>query len=73
MFFKDGHRLPESPRWKVIYQEDHCTLLIYEVRPEDVGIYECVVINKTGKATCSARLSVEGELLTADIYIILNF
>jgi len=52
--------LPESPRWKFIIEEDHCTLLIYEIRPEDQGVYECVVVNKLGKAACSARLQVEG-------------
>ena len=66
MFFlsilQNGHRLPESPHWKIIFQEDHCTLLIYEVRPEDVGTYECVVVNKLGKATCSAKLNVEGDV-----------
>ncbi len=28
---KDGQRLPESPRWKFITEDDHYTLLIYEV------------------------------------------
>ena len=28
---KDGKRLPESPKWKFITEDDHYTLLIYEV------------------------------------------
>ena len=28
---KDDQRLPESPRWKFIIEDDHFTLLIYEV------------------------------------------
>ena len=55
--------MSESPRWKFIIEEEHYTLLIYEVRHEDQGLYECNVINKMGKATCSARLIAEGELL----------
>jgi hypothetical protein len=57
---KDGRRVGESPRWKLIVEDDHYTMLIYEVHPEDAGLYECVVINKIGKATCSARLNVAG-------------
>jgi len=58
---KDGRRIGESPRWKLIVEDDHYTMLIYEVHPEDAGLYECVVVNKIGKATCSARLNVSGK------------
>ncbi len=34
----------------------------HQVRPEDVGTYECVVVNKGGKATCSARLTVDKQV-----------
>ena len=57
---KDGKRIAESPRCKLISEEDHYTLLIYEVRPEDAGKYDCTVSNKHGKAACSARLNVVG-------------
>ncbi len=43
---KDGRRIPQSPRWKFIVEGDHFTLLIFEVRPEDQGVYEVVVVNK---------------------------
>ncbi len=33
-----------------------------QVRAEDVGTYECVVVNKSGKATCSARLTVDKQV-----------
>lgn len=55
---KNGVRMKDSARWKFISEEDHYTLLIYEVRESDQGKYECVVTNKLGKATCSARLEV---------------
>jgi len=57
---QDGKRIAESPRWKLISEEDRYTLLIYEVRPEDAGKYDCTVSNKHGKAACSARLNVVG-------------
>ena len=59
---KDGRRIGENPRWKLIVEENHCTMLIFEVLTEDSGLYECVVVNKMGKATCSARLNVSGML-----------
>ena len=51
----------ESKRWKFIVEEDHYTLLVYEVRVEDSGVYECIVLNKLGKATCTAKLNVQGQ------------
>ena len=60
---KDGRRLPESPRWKFIVEGEQFTLLIYEVRSEDQGMYECVVVNKLGKATCSAKLGVDAGIV----------
>ena len=59
---KDGKRMTDGPRWKLIAEEDHYTLLIYEVRPEDAGKYDCTVSNKHGKAACSAMLTVVGML-----------
>ena len=63
---KDGKPLKENPRWKFIEEEDNYTLLIFEVRPDDVGRYDCVAINNVGKATCTAKLNVEGEEIIID-------
>jgi len=57
---QDGRRIAESPRWKLIAEEDHYTLLVYEVRPEDAGKYDCTVTNRLGRASCTARLNVVG-------------
>lgn len=64
---QNGKRMPESSRWKFIVEEDHYTLLIYETSVEDEGLYECVAVNKMGKATCCARLVVQGAL---ELYLI---
>ena len=59
---KDGKPMDEeNPRMKFISEESNYTLLIYEVRPEDAGTYACVAINNAGKATCTAKLNVEGK------------
>lgn len=60
---KDGRRLEDSVRWKFIAEDDHFTLLIYEVRKEDQGRYEIIVTNKMGRATCTANLTVEGDVM----------
>lgn len=62
-FIQEGHPLPESPRWKFIKEDNNYTLVIYEVQPLDAGVYACVAINTVGKATCTARLTVESEFL----------
>lgn len=54
--------MPESPRWKFIHEDNHYTLLIFEVQPEDAGTYACVSINASGKSTCTAKLIVDGNL-----------
>jgi len=58
---QDGKPMEDSPRMKMIHEDENFTLLIYEVRPEDAGNYACVAINNVGKATCTARLNVESE------------
>lgn len=63
MRFQDGNLLEESPRWKFIEEEDNYTLLIYEVQPEDAGLYDCVALNNVGKATCTAKLNIESKLI----------
>ena len=57
---QDGKRIAESPRWKMIAEDDHYTLLIYEVQPDDAGKYDCTLSNKHGKNSSSARLNVLG-------------
>jgi len=59
--------MEDSPRMKMIHEDENFTLLIYEVRPEDAGNYACVAINNVGKATCTARLNVESEYLKTHI------
>ena len=38
------------------------TVVFLQVKEQDRGTYDCVVVNKMGKATCSAKLSVQGQV-----------
>ena len=66
--FQDGKPLEESPRRKLISEDDNFTLLVYEVKPEDAGNYACVAVNTVGKATCTATLNVEGIRIRRCLY-----
>ena len=62
---KDGRRLGESRRWKFIAEQEHYTLLIYEVTSSDAGTFECVITNRLGRTTCSATLTTSGAVAPA--------
>jgi len=42
-------------------EEDTLALVFQHINPEDAGLYTCVASTSTGKISCSAELSVEGE------------
>ena len=69
---QDGKLMEESPRMKFISEEDNYTLLVYEVKPDDAGNYACVAINTIGKATCTAKLDVEGMVFVQSIPFIMG-
>ena len=62
-YSQDGRRIMDSNRCKLITEDDHYTLLIYEVHPEDAGSYECAVFNKHGRTISTARLTVTGQAI----------
>ena len=63
---QNGVRMTEDARWKFIIEGDHFTLLIYESIEEMNGFYECVAVNKMGKATCRSQLDVQGGSLWSE-------
>ena len=60
-WYHNGKKIVDNPDFRTSYNRDsgECELLILEVFPQDTGTYECIAINKYGRATTKAHLVVE--------------
>lgn len=58
---KNGTRVQEDNKHRLVEHEDQYTLVVLEVITADSGAYECVAINSVGEARCTAQISVEIE------------
>lgn len=63
-WFKDGHEFEASDRFQCSFddQEDSLALLFQHVTPEDAGLYTCVASTHSTRISCSAELSVQGDV-----------
>jgi len=63
-WFKDGTDFDASERFLCQFNEseDTIALLFNHVTPEDAGLYTCVASTQGGKISCSAELTVQGEV-----------
>ncbi|RWS07258.1 muscle M-line assembly protein unc-89-like protein, partial [Dinothrombium tinctorium] len=63
-WFKDGKEFEASERFQCVFDndEDTITLVFQHVTPEDAGLYTCVAKTTSGKMSCSAELTVQGEV-----------
>ncbi|XP_073994362.1 obscurin isoform X3 [Rhodnius prolixus] len=63
-WIKDGQPFDPEERFKVLFQdeEDSLALVFTHVKPEDAGLYTCVASTNTGKISCSAELTVQGNV-----------
>lgn len=59
-WMKDGRKIMQDTRCKMLVEESTYTLLILETVAEDSGAYECVALNKAGEARCSAEVKITG-------------
>lgn len=61
---KDGETFDPEERFKVLMgdDEDSLALVFQHVRPEDAGLYTCVAATQTGNISCSAELTVQGQV-----------
>lgn len=63
-WFKDGSEFDANERFLCQFNEEEDTigLVFQHVSPEDAGLYTCVAKTQGGKISCSAELTVEGEV-----------
>ncbi|XP_054277504.1 obscurin-like isoform X6 [Macrosteles quadrilineatus] len=63
-WLRDGKPFDPEDRFKVLFkdEEDSLALVFQHVKPEDAGLYTCVASTSTGKISCSAELTVQGEV-----------
>lgn len=72
VWYHNDKRLATTERIKFEQSGSTLSLLIYDIQPEDQGIYTCVVKNKDGKTqTTSAQLNIEGGYFPCN-HLILN-
>ena len=60
-WLKDGSKINQDGKCKILADDDSHTLMILEAKIEDSGSYECVVINKAGEGRCQADVVVGGS------------
>ncbi|KAK0094450.1 hypothetical protein PV326_010858, partial [Microctonus aethiopoides] len=63
-WLRDGKPFDPEERFKVLFQdnEDTLALVFQHVKPEDAGLYTCVAQTNTGNISCSAELTVQGNV-----------
>jgi len=63
-WYHDGKVVYDNPDFRTSYNKEtgEVVLFIVEVFPQDTGVYECVAVNRYGRASTQAQLAVEGSL-----------
>ena len=61
-WYRDEAQLTPVEKIEIIYENNVCTLVISDVKPEDSGDYICEAENLVGKTTCKTTLTVNREL-----------
>lgn len=64
-WYHDGKVVYDNPDFRTSCNKEtgEVMLFIVEVFPQDTGVYECVAINRYGRATTQAQLTVGGLLI----------
>ena len=63
-WFKDGVEFDAADRFQCQFddEEDSLALVFQRVTPEDAGLYTCTATTSNGKISCSAELTVQGDM-----------
>ena len=64
---KNGERITQNTKYKMIEDEEQYILLVLEADINDQGSYECVAINNVGEARCTCQVRVEAQTITKQL------
>ncbi|XP_045909554.1 striated muscle preferentially expressed protein kinase [Micropterus dolomieu] len=58
LWFKNDVLLSESGHYTFVYDDNECSLVVLNARPEDSGVYTCTARNLAGSVSCKAELTI---------------
>uniref|UniRef100_A0A8C3A7I6 Ig-like domain-containing protein n=1 Tax=Cyclopterus lumpus TaxID=8103 RepID=A0A8C3A7I6_CYCLU len=58
LWFKNDVLLSESSHYTFVYDDNECSLVVLNARPEDSGVYTCTARNLAGSVSCKAELTI---------------
>uniref|UniRef100_A0A3Q3EP86 Ig-like domain-containing protein n=1 Tax=Labrus bergylta TaxID=56723 RepID=A0A3Q3EP86_9LABR len=62
LWFKNDTLLSEGCHFTFVYDDNECSLVVLNARPEDSGVYTCTARNLAGSVSCKAELTIhEGK------------
>uniref|UniRef100_A0A3B4Z9L6 Striated muscle preferentially expressed protein kinase-like n=1 Tax=Stegastes partitus TaxID=144197 RepID=A0A3B4Z9L6_9TELE len=61
LWFKNDILLSESSHYTFVYDDNECSLVVLNARPEDSGVYTCTARNLAGSVSCKAELTIHEE------------
>ncbi|XP_037344276.2 striated muscle-specific serine/threonine-protein kinase isoform X2 [Pungitius pungitius] len=66
LWFKNDTLLSESSHYTFVYDDNECSLVVLNARPEDSGVYTCTARNLAGSVSCKAELTIHKAKLKED-------
>ncbi|XP_030643504.1 striated muscle preferentially expressed protein kinase [Chanos chanos] len=57
-WYKDDVLLSESSHFTFVYDDNECSLVVLNTKPDDSGVYTCTAKNLAGEVSCKAELTV---------------
>ncbi|XP_041662707.1 striated muscle preferentially expressed protein kinase [Cheilinus undulatus] len=66
LWFKNDILLSESSHYTFVYDDNECSLVVLNARPEDSGVYTCTARNLAGSVSCKAELTIHEAKMKED-------